>query len=129
MISRARRDCLSRYGRTPGRIERLGARAVSISQVVLVFKAPGSDGSRPPAARSYLVKQSPRPIRGARGFAGAHTLCRGSCGFSVVTVSTKVTLTITDLQPHTTYYYAAAARDNVSGRLGPRSPTAQIRTL
>jgi phosphodiesterase/alkaline phosphatase D-like protein len=39
-----------------------------------------------------------------------------------------VRLTITDLRPRTTYFYAVAARDNVSGRAGPRSPTTKTRT-
>ncbi|MGI8414377.1 MAG: RCC1 domain-containing protein, partial [Solirubrobacteraceae bacterium] len=54
----ARRDCLRRYARTPGRIVALHARAVSRNRVVLLFDAAGTDGNRPPAARSYLVKQS-----------------------------------------------------------------------
>jgi phosphodiesterase/alkaline phosphatase D-like protein len=39
-----------------------------------------------------------------------------------------VTLTITHLQPHTTYYYSIAARDNVTARPGPRSRTVHATT-
>ncbi len=127
--SRARRDCLKRYGRTPGPIKALTARAVSGTQLLLSFAAPGSDATNPPAARVYLVKQSRHPIRGARDFLAAQTLCNGYCRFNVTLLGTKIKLTITHLRPHTPYYYAIAARDNVSGRLGPRSRTGEVRTL
>lgn len=117
----AHRECLRRYGRTPGRVVRLHARAASRNRVVLLFGAPGTDGSRPPAARRYLVKQSFRPIRSTRDPAGTQTLCHGSCRFAVVTVGTRIRLTVTNLRPHTRYFYAVAARDNVSGRPGPRA--------
>ncbi len=35
---------------------------------------------------------------------------------------------VTDLRPRTTYFYAVDARDNVSGRTGPRSTTVKART-
>ena len=95
---------------------------------MLSFPASGSDGPNPPAARVYLIKQSTRPIRGARDFRRAQTLCHGNCRFAATSVGTLITLTITHLVPHSTYYYAIAARDNVSGRPGPRSATAQVRT-
>jgi len=94
---------------------------VSATKLTLSFLAPGSDASRGSAARSYRVKQSLRPIRGARGFARAQSLCRGACRFTVSRVGQRVTLTVTDLRPGKSYYYAVAARDNVSGRLGARS--------
>jgi hypothetical protein len=109
-------------------VARLSARAVSRTRVVLTFAAPGSDGQHAPAARAYLVRQSLRPIRGPRAFARAHALCAGSCRFSVTVVGTKLTLTVKDLRPRTTYYYAVAARDNVSNRLGQRSPASRTRT-
>ncbi len=65
-------------------------------EVVLSFRAPGTDRNRPPPARGYLIKQSTSPI--------------------------------TDLRPKRTYYYAIAARDNVTRRLGPRSLTLRVRT-
>ena len=118
-----RRKCLRTYGRTPGRVSGLSAHAGSKGRVVLTFDAPGTDGKRPPAATTYLVKQSLR-----RDFARARALCRGSCRFRVIQLGVKITLTITHLRPHTTYYYAVAARDNVSGRLGARSRAVKVTT-
>ncbi len=126
--SSGRRRCLRLYGRTPGRVTGLQARVLSATKIVLSFNAPGTDGNHPPAARSYLIKQSPRTIRGTHAFARARTLCNGNCRFSVTQVGGKVTLTITGLHPRTTYHYAAAAHDNVSGRLGPRSQTVSAKT-
>lgn len=127
-ISQLRRRCLKRWGRTPGRPTALTARAVSSTKIVLSFRAPGTDGSRPPAARAYVVKQSRRPIRSSRAFRRAQTLCEGSCRFPSVVVGGRLGLTVTDLRPRTTYYYAAAARDNASGRLGRRSDAVRVRT-
>lgn len=126
--SPARRACLTRHGRTPGRVTRVRARATSRTRVVLTFAAPGSDGRREPAARGYLVRQSLRPLRSGRDAAQAPALCRGSCRFEPSAVGETITLTITGLLPRTTYYYAVAARDNVSNRLGPRSTTVRVRT-
>lgn len=123
-----RRRCLRLYGRTPGRVTGLRARLVSKTTVELDFTAPGTDGSHAPPARNYLVKQSFRPIRSARDFARAHTLCKGSCRFTPRSVGSKVSLTVTDLRHRTTYYYAVVARDNVSSHRGPRSPAARVRT-
>ena len=125
--SRLRRRCLARHGRTPARVARLRARAVRARTIELSFDAPASDGRRPPAARTYLVKQSSRPIRSARAFRRARALCRGSCRFSAVRVGGRLTLTVTDLRPGATYHYAVAARDNVSGRPGPRSLPGSVR--
>jgi len=66
--NRARRNCLKRYARSPGLVTRVHARSRSGTPVVLSFPASGSDGPNPPAARVYLIKQSTRPIRGARDF-------------------------------------------------------------
>jgi len=120
--------CVTRFGRTPGRIARPKERAVSRTAIILTFSAPGSNGTHPPAARAYLVKQSRSPIRSPRDFRQAATLCNGSCRFRVAAVGTTIKLTITHLAPHTTYYYAIAARDNISNILGPRSQTIAIRT-
>ena len=95
------------------------------TRIVLSFPAVGTDGSLPPAAQGYLVKQSRRPIRTARAFRRAKTLCEGSCNFPTVSIGTRLTLIISDLRLRTTYYYAVAARDNVSCLLGPRSSTVQ----
>ncbi len=126
--SSGRRRCLRRYTRTPGRITGLHARALSRTAIELSFNAPGTKGSHPPAARTYLIKQSLRPMRRALDFARAQTLCKGHCHFTVTRVGAKITLTITGLRPHTTYYYAIAARDNVSARGGPRSQTVRATT-
>ena len=123
-----RRLCLTRFARTPGRVTTLTARTTAGGSVVLAFDAPGTNGSRPPAARGYLIRQSRRPIRSARDFARAETLCRGTCRFAVRTLGADIRLTITDLRRRAAYYYAIAARDNVSGRLGPRSRTITVRT-
>jgi hypothetical protein len=98
------------------------------TKLELGFIAPGTDGHHAPPARSYLVKQSLTPIRSTRDFARAQTLCKGSCSFPVTHVGDRIVLTITGLQRHTKYYYAVAARDNVTARLGPRSRTVKART-
>jgi hypothetical protein len=126
--ARARGRCLSRFARIPGRVTTLAAKADSSRRVTLTFQAPGTDGSRGPAARSYLVKQSRRPIRTARDFRRASALCHGACTFDVTAVRAALKLDVTDLRRNTTYYYAVAARDNVSRRTGPRSKTVSVRT-
>ncbi len=124
--TRARRLCLRRHGRTPGRVTGLRARALSRTRIALTFSAPGSAGAKAPPARAYLVRQSSGPRR--RDFARAPALCRGSCRFVPSGVGARITLTVTGLRPGTTYYYAVAARDNVTGRLGRRSLTIRVRT-
>ena len=126
--SRKRLACLARHGRTPGRVTGLTARGTSSSSVLLTFRAPGTDGDRPPAARTYVGTQSRRPIRGARSFRRAQTLCSSRCGFGVTAVGERLALTVNDLRARTTYHYAVAARDNVSGRVGPRSQAVRART-
>ena len=120
---------MRRHGRTPGRVTGLKARASGRARIVLRFNAAGTDGSKLPAARTYVVKQSRRPIRSARAFRRAQTLCRGRCHFSsVAQVGAPITLTVTDLERGTTYYYAVAARDNVTRKLGRRSRPAKAKT-
>ncbi len=99
------------------------------TRLELDFSAPGTDATRPPPAHSYLVKQSLAPIRTQRDFTHAQALCNGACRFALNNVGAKITLTITGLRAHTTYYYAIAALDNVSGLPGPRSQTLKARTL
>ena len=123
-----RRRCVATFARTPGRVTNLRARASGRTAIVLSFNAVGSDGTRPPAARRYLVKQSRQPIGSPRQFARAQALCDGGCRFAVDEVGAEITLTVTDLRPRATYYYAVAARDNVSSRPGPRSRTVAART-
>lgn len=125
---RRRARCLIRFGRIPGRVTSLDARAIAGGRIVLAFRASGTDRSRPPAATRYLVKQSRRPIRTARDFRRARSLCDGTCRFAVTELKSAVKLTVTELRRRTTYHYAVAARDNVSGRLGPRSRTIRATT-
>jgi hypothetical protein len=119
--STGRRRCLERFGRTPGRVTTLAARPGATGTLVLTFNAPGSNGSRPPAARGYLIKQSLRPIRTPVAFKRSRALCKGVCNFSVTQPNTSLELTVDHLRRHTHYYYAIAARDNVTHRTGPRS--------
>lgn len=127
--ARRRAQCLKRFGRTPGRVTSLAARSTSRSTIVLKFDATGTDGVKPPAAQSYVIKQSLRPIRTARDFDRAMALCSGTCRFDDVTIlGTEFTLTVNDLPPRTTHYYAIAARDNVSARRGPRSKAVSATT-
>jgi alpha-tubulin suppressor-like RCC1 family protein len=126
--SRLKRACIRRHGRTPGRVTGLTAEGGK-RRIVLTFTAPGTDGGKPPAARTYLVKQSRRPIRSSRSFRKAQTLCKGRCHIpSITKVGGTVTLAITDLGRRKTYYYAVAARDNVTRKLGRRSKPAKAKT-
>ncbi len=126
--ARRRVQCAKRFGRTPGRVTTLVARRSGRATAVLRFDAAGSDGSGQPAAQGYVIRQSLRPIRSARDFDRASALCGGTCRFEVTAVGAKMTLTVSQLRRRTTFHYAIAARDNVSGRLGPRSPSVSIRT-
>src|SRR4051794_16899558 len=127
--AKLKRACIRRHGRTPGRVTGLTAKATGRRTIILTFAAAGTDGSKPPAARTYLVKQSRGPIRGARGFRRAQTLCNGRCHFSTVEgVGAPQRLTVTDLRPGTTYYYSVAARDNVTRKVGRRSRPAKAKT-
>ena len=121
-----RAACLKRHGRSPGRVVGLEA-APGNGRILLSFRVAGTEGSKPPAARRYLVKQSLRPIRTARDFARAPQLCRGACTFDVTRLDATATLSITDLRRSRLYHYAVAALDNVSGRRGPRSQTVSAR--
>ena len=125
--ARRRRACVRRHGRVPGRVTDLTVRATGTRRIELSFSAPGTDGARPPAARSYLVKQSRRRIRSARGFARAPSLCKGRCSFNITRVGAKVNLTITRARRRAVYYFAVRARDNVTRRTGPRSKTVRVR--
>ena len=53
--------------------------------------------------------------------------CAAGCRFKVTLVGARITLTITHLRPHTTYYYVVVARDNVSGRPSERSVDVRVR--
>jgi alpha-tubulin suppressor-like RCC1 family protein len=124
---RLKRACARQHGRTPGRVTGLTAKVSGRTRIVLAFRAAGTDGSKPPPARTYVVKQSRRG--GANGLRRTKTLCNGRCRFSsVAEVGATLSLTVRDLRPGTTYLYAVAARDNVSGRAGPSSRPARATT-
>ena len=118
---------MRRYARIPGRVTAVSAQASGRRTVRLSFRTAGTDGSNAPAATTYLIKQSLRPIRTVRDFARAPSLCRGRCSFRVSRVGASVRLTVTGVRRGAVYYYAVAARDNVSGRPGPRSRTVRVR--
>ncbi|MDQ6805193.1 MAG: hypothetical protein M3065_09555 [Actinomycetota bacterium] len=127
-LAAGRTHCVQRWGRTPGQVTGLRVLARGKHKLELGFIAAGSDGHHSPPARSYVVKQSLRPIRSARDFAHAQTLCKGACSFPVTQVGGRIALTVISLRPRTTYYYAVAARDNVTPRLGLRSLTIKVKT-
>lgn len=107
---------------------KLSAKRTGAGKVQLSFRVAGSDGVGAPAAHRYVVKQSRRPIRSARDFSRAASLCKGSCRFPELTsIHATVTLNVTSLVKNRRYYYAVSARDNVSARIGPRSRTISIR--
>ncbi len=124
----ARRVCARWWGRTPGRITAVKAIARGRTTIELEFAAPGTDGRDPPAATRYLVKQSSRPIAGQSAFRAAPALCHGVCRFRVTEVGTGIELMVTGLRPHSTYYYAVAALDNVTARPGRRSRAVKAKT-
>jgi len=125
---RGRVHCLRRYGRTPGRVSTLDAVASAPHTIVLTFRAAGTDRTKPPAAHSYVIKQSTQPIRTPRDFHAAHALCHGTCSFAVTSLGATIRQKVTGLDRRRVYYYSIAARDNVSARVGPRSRTVTART-
>ena len=128
--TRRRAACVKRYGRLPGRIKNLKARATGGGKVKLSFTVAGTDNGKAPAARGYLVKQSRKPIRTARDFRRAAALCKGRCAFyGLTSIDATAELEITNLVPGRLYHYAVAARDNVSSRVGPRSRSVAVRAL
>jgi len=124
--TRARRKARAACAR-PGRVGVLKARAASSRTVKLSFLAPSSVGRFAPAARRYVVKQSFKPIRSERAFRAATTLCRRSCSFAPARVGQRLELTVTDLKPRTTYYYAIKAV-GAAQRTGPRSIVVKVVT-
>jgi len=123
-----RRHCLRVYARTPGSVSGLRAITRGKHRIELDFTASGTDGTHPPTAHSYLVKQSLAPIRTRRDFTRAQALCAGACSFRVTQIGAKITLTITQLHAHTTYYYVVAALDNITATAGPRTRAIKART-
>lgn len=109
----------------PGRVKGLAAGARS-GKARLSFRAPASDGTKGPPVRQYQFKQSRRPIRGARGFRRARSLCRRTCRFSPGRVGARLTLTVAGLCRPGKYYYAIRARDE-GGNLGPKANFRMVR--
>ena len=124
----ARKACVHLWGRTPGPVSGLQASDAGETAIALFFNAPGTDGNQPPPARGYLIKQSRHPIRTARDFRRAQTLCDGDCVFPLNNVGDPILIIITNLLRHTTYYYAIRPRDKVTDRCGPRSQTVKATT-
>jgi alpha-tubulin suppressor-like RCC1 family protein len=127
-LAGGRQRCVKRWGRRPGQVNGLHAITRGKTEIELEFTAPGTDGNNPPAATSYLIKQSSHPIRDHHSFTAAQALCKGACRFTVTKIATKIKLTVTALHPRSIYYYAVAARDNVTGQPGRRSRTVMGRT-
>jgi hypothetical protein len=126
--AKAKVRCISRFGRAPGRVTTIAAKASSRGTIILTFRAPGTDGSKGPAATSYLIKESLRPIRTAADFRRAQPLCKGSCSFDITRIGARIMLRITDLRRNAKHYYRIAARDNVTSRTGPRSKLVSAKT-
>lgn len=110
---------------SPGRVADLAATALSGSQIRLQWSAVGTDGARPPPAAEYVVKQAEAPVADAAAFREATTLCE--CSFDPAEVGEALTVTVTDLDPGTTYHYAMRAR-GPDGSLGPVSNSAAATT-
>ena len=111
---RVRRDAACALGRSRG------DRAV--------FRSVGTNNKNAPAAQRYLVKQSLRPIRTKRDFERAFALCSGGCSFKIIRIGARLNLTVNRLKRSRRYYYAIAARDNVSSLPAPRSRPISPRT-
>ncbi len=124
--SSGRRRCLRRYARTPGRIA-LHARALSTTTIELSFNAPGTDGFHPPAARTYLIKQSLSPMRRARDFARAPLLCKGHCDFAVTQGSLRFRRHPGGRQHHAHHHRSAPPHHLLLRRRRPRQPLGQDR--
>jgi Galactose oxidase, central domain len=111
----------------PGRVTGLSATRVARRTIRLRFRASASDRRAGPPVRRYVIKQSTRPIDGARGFKRARSLCTRSCRFAPLRVGARLRLSVTKLCLGATYYYAIRALDE-GGNLGPRSRSVAVRT-
>jgi len=121
-------QCLELFNPLPGAVTDLAASAVSASEIELTFSAVGSDGSEPPPAGEYVVKQALTPITDQAAFDAARTLCDQVCTFTPEDVGDPISLTVADLDPDTSYHYAVRARNDAGG-LGPLSQSVQATTL
>ncbi|HUP68520.1 MAG TPA: IPT/TIG domain-containing protein [Acidimicrobiales bacterium] len=115
--------------RAPPAVTGLVAKALSASEIALVFAAPASDGEFPPPADRYVVKQSSAPITDEASFDAATSLCGGVCkGFVPAGVGDELTLSVGGLDPGATYHYAVKAL-NEADLLGPFSDSVATTTL
>ncbi len=118
--AKTRRDRIS-----PGRVKVLAAQGLS-RKARLRFRAAASDRRKGPPVRRYQIKQSARPIRGARGFRRARSVCRRTCRFSPRRAGARLTLTVGRLCRPGRYYYAIRAVDE-GGNLGPSAKFRVVR--
>lgn len=116
-------DSLAYAGR-PAAVSDLAAESLSGSEIRLSFSAVG-DGTGA-AATEYAVKQSRSPIEDASAFEQARTLCEGSCRFTPEAPGDRLVLSVTDLEPQTTYHYSVRAKGPQG--LGPVSNPARATT-
>ncbi len=124
---RAGANCVAIYGATGQSYTLAGSDIAHTIRVRETASNAAGGGAPASSAPSGLVTVSDA-VR-ARGLAAASpALCNGACRLPVKQVDTEVTLTITNLRPNTTYYYAIAALDNVTGRTGPRSQAVKAKT-
>ncbi|MGI8983633.1 MAG: SBBP repeat-containing protein, partial [Acidimicrobiales bacterium] len=110
----------------PGAITDLAGVAASPTQVNLSFSAPAANGTDPAPATDYVIKQSTTPITDQASFDAAPALCGGVCNFGPAEVGATITLSVTDLIPGTTYYYAVRAVSD--GRTAPLSNIVSVTT-
>lgn len=119
-ISNLASERLPRDRVRPGRVSDLRARVMSRTKIRLLFSAVGSDRAGPPPVTKYVIKQARKPIRTGKRFRRARSLCSRKCRFAPEQVGDRLVLTVTDLRPRRTYYYAVQAVD-ASGNRSRRS--------
>lgn len=108
---------------TPGTIRDLVATAQSDTAIKLEFSAPGSYGVVGPPPARYVVAQSSSPITSDAAFATATVLCDGECPLVAKNIGDRLSLTVANLSPGTTYHYAVRGI-NDTGRKGALSNNA-----
>ena len=114
--------------RAPARVTDLQAVVTSDTSLMLTWSAPPSDGAFPPPATRFALHQSSdTPLTDEASFAAAQSLCGGECRFSLSTVGERVSLSVSELRPGTTYNYALRAVADTGE--GPLSNAVSARTL
>lgn len=109
----------------PARITDLAVRATSDNDVRLTWSAPASDGSFPPPAGRYIVKQSTSPITNEADFAAARSLCAEGCRYSPGAVGHQLSLSVANLGAGATYHYSIRAVNEID-LTGPMSNAASV---